>query len=204
MKNSSKTGSSSSSSSSSVVVVFWVAAILVLAISLVCVLSPTKATIWVSVSPSQYWVSEIGTNKTGSTGVSGVDEGHVVGLESVQEAAASNNGSSTDEVQMQNPVEVNNVTSDVREDPREYTKLEKLELGLARARKSIQESIQVGSKASDVEYIPEGPIYRNALAFHRYTTHIGIVANNDVIAWRNPARSGCILGVANEISRSLP
>ncbi|KAK9094401.1 hypothetical protein Scep_025870 [Stephania cephalantha] len=34
-------------------------------------------------------------------GVSGVDEGHVVGLESVQEAAASNNGSSTDEVQMQ-------------------------------------------------------------------------------------------------------
>ncbi|KAK9158754.1 hypothetical protein Scep_005328 [Stephania cephalantha] len=170
MKNSSKTGSSSSS----VVAVFWVVAILVLAISLVCVLSPTKATIWVSVSPNQYWVSEIGTNKTGSTGVSGVDEGHVVGLESVQEAAASNNGSSTDEVQMQNPVEVNNVslevnnvTSDVREDPREYTKLEKLELGLARARKSIQESIQVGSKASDVEYIPEGPIYRNALAFHR-------------------------------------
>ncbi|KAK9124012.1 hypothetical protein Sjap_013614 [Stephania japonica] len=137
-----------------------------------CPASPTKATIWVSVSPNQYWVSEIGTNKTST----GVDEGHV-GLEStVQEeaAAASNNGSTTD-VQMQTPVEVNNVfleannaTSDVREDPREYTKLEKLEVGLARVRKSIQESIHVGSKASDADYVPDGPIYRNALAFHRY------------------------------------
>ncbi|WJZ99782.1 hypothetical protein VitviT2T_018198 [Vitis vinifera] len=51
-----------------------------------------------------------------------------------------------------------------------YSKLERLEAGLARARSSIREAARNGSLKStheDPDYVPQGPIYRNANAFHR-------------------------------------
>lgn len=49
-------------------------------------------------------------------------------------------------------------------------KLERLELGLARARSAIMEAIRKKDKISplpDKDYVPMGPVYRNAHAFHR-------------------------------------
>ncbi|EEF37799.1 catalytic, putative [Ricinus communis] len=51
-----------------------------------------------------------------------------------------------------------------------YSRLEKLEASLARVRSSIREAAQVRNLSSvhdDPDYVPQGPVYRNANAFHR-------------------------------------
>lgn len=49
-------------------------------------------------------------------------------------------------------------------------KLEKIEYGLARGRAAIREAVQNKSympNLPDKDYVPIGPVYRNAYAFHR-------------------------------------
>ncbi|KAK4341786.1 hypothetical protein RND71_037602 [Anisodus tanguticus] len=54
-----------------------------------------------------------------------------------------------------------------------YNRFERLEAILAKARSSIREAARNGSMISnhqDPDYVPQGPIYRNANAFHRAYT----------------------------------
>jgi len=54
---------------------------------------------------------------------------------------------------------------------RRDTKLERIEHGLSRARAAILEAIRnpsANSLTEDKDYVPRGPVYRNAYAFHRY------------------------------------
>ncbi|XP_030441823.1 probable glycosyltransferase At3g07620 [Syzygium oleosum] len=51
-----------------------------------------------------------------------------------------------------------------------YSRLERLEAGLSRARSAIREAALIRNLTSvhaDADYVPRGPIYRNANAFHR-------------------------------------
>ena len=50
---------------------------------------------------------------------------------------------------------------------REFTHLEQLEGRLMKARSAIREA-KIGNQTEDPEYIPIGPTYWNAKAFHRY------------------------------------
>lgn len=54
--------------------------------------------------------------------------------------------------------------------PRLFSKMEKLEAGLRRARSAIRDAARSGNRTSpllDADYVPHGPIYINAHAFHR-------------------------------------
>ncbi|XP_008796633.3 probable glycosyltransferase At5g03795 [Phoenix dactylifera] len=59
--------------------------------------------------------------------------------------------------------------SNTRRKRRKDTKLERLELGLARARAAIREAVQNSNRPAlaDKDYVPKGPAYRNSYAFHR-------------------------------------
>lgn len=52
-----------------------------------------------------------------------------------------------------------------------HSKLRRIEKNLAKARYSIREASKIRNLTStlqDPDYVPQGPIYRNANAFHRY------------------------------------
>ena len=64
--------------------------------------------------------------------------------------------------------ELNSLTQRAR---RTDVKLERLELGLARARAAIREVLSNQSQNFDLvdsDYMPQGPVYRNARAFYLY------------------------------------
>ncbi|XAR69683.1 Xylogalacturonan beta-1,3-xylosyltransferase [Bertholletia excelsa] len=50
---------------------------------------------------------------------------------------------------------------------RKHGKLQKLEAGLAQARAAIREARKNGNQTEDPDYLPTGPMYWNANAFHR-------------------------------------
>ncbi|KAJ4979725.1 hypothetical protein NE237_010505 [Protea cynaroides] len=54
-----------------------------------------------------------------------------------------------------------------RKVPKEHSRLERLEAGLARARAAIREAAKTWNQTTDPDYIPQGPMYWKPRAFHR-------------------------------------
>lgn len=63
-------------------------------------------------------------------------------------------------------------TTSLQGKARRDVKVDKLEHGLARARASIKEAaLNNKVRELDQDYVPEGPSYLNAYAFHRLVSH---------------------------------
>ncbi|KAG5583042.1 hypothetical protein H5410_053669 [Solanum commersonii] len=80
-----------------------------------------------------------------------------------------NNGSSTKAINEKDEVPIINVNKNTTT-PKRFSKIEKLEAGLARSRAAILLLRQNKSnhiEEEDDEYIPHGPMYLNATSFHR-------------------------------------
>ncbi|XAR69681.1 Xylogalacturonan beta-1,3-xylosyltransferase [Bertholletia excelsa] len=83
----------------------------------------------------------------------------------VEETILEIAGTNTSEVK--NTISRNESESSPMSLKRKHGNLEKLEAGLAQARAAIREARKNGNRTQDPDYLPTGPMYWNANAFHR-------------------------------------
>lgn len=64
---------------------------------------------------------------------------------------------------------------------KKFTNLEKLEVKLGKARAAIKEAATFGNQTDDSDYVPSGPMYWNAKAFHRYGSVLLVVEKSSTL-----------------------